>query len=68
MAHITHDVRLHAGSLRGGWFARFVQFFQDWRMASKVRKELTRLTDRELDDLGISRAIIDDIARGKKRI
>ncbi len=35
-----------------------------WNDARVTRKSLSALTDRELDDLGLVRGDIDDIARG----
>ncbi|MDG3042018.1 DUF1127 domain-containing protein [Roseicyclus marinus] len=35
-----------------------------WNDARITRKSLSALTDRELDDLGLVRGDIDDIARG----
>lgn len=40
-----------------GWIAA-------WNDARVTRKSLSALTDRELDDLGLVRGDIDDIARG----
>lgn len=36
-----------------------------WNDARVTRKSLTRLSDRELDDLGLCRGDIDDIAQGR---
>lgn len=38
-----------------------------WNDARVTRKSLSALTDRELDDLGLVRGDIDDIARGTFR-
>ncbi len=41
--------------------------FSDWRKARKTYNELSRLTTRELDDLGIARGEIAEIARRSVR-
>ena len=49
---------------------RFVQFFYDaaetlraWNDQRLTRKELGRLSDRELEDIGLCRGDIEDIVR-----
>ena len=41
------------------WFWRYVNFLATWREHRKTIKQLNQLTDRELRDIGISRADID---------
>jgi uncharacterized protein YjiS (DUF1127 family) len=41
------------------WFWRYVKFSQTWREHRKIIKELNRLSDRELKDVGINRSDID---------
>ncbi|WMM95757.1 hypothetical protein CRP403_gp43 [Roseobacter phage CRP-403] len=41
------------------WFWRYMNYLATWREHRKVIKELNRMTDRELADMGISRADID---------
>ena len=41
--------------------------FTEWRKARRTYNELSRLTTRELDDLGISRADIAEVARRSVR-
>ena len=41
--------------------------FSDWRKARRTYNELSRLTTRELDDLGIARGDIAEIARRSVR-
>lgn len=41
------------------WITRFLRYVATWRAHRSVIKELNMLTDRELTDIGISRADID---------
>ena len=41
------------------WVSRFLRYVVTWRRHRDVIKELNRLTDRELKDIGINRADID---------
>ena len=41
------------------WFWRYMNYLATWREHRKAIKQLNQLTDRELRDLGISRADID---------
>ncbi|MDM7459473.1 MAG: DUF1127 domain-containing protein [Paracoccus sp. (in: a-proteobacteria)] len=56
----------HAGPAVGGLgiFARLTSFFSRWRDMRMTRRELSRLSDRELDDIGLCRGDIERIARG----
>lgn len=47
-----------------GIVARITSLVGDWREARVTRRELNRLSDRELDDIGLCRADIERIARG----
>lgn len=51
------------GSRIGGIFASTINAFVDWNDARVTRKSLEKLTDRELDDIGLCRGDIDYIAR-----
>ncbi len=42
---------------------RLVENYRTWRQYRQTVNELSRLSNRELDDLGISRYDIDNIAR-----
>lgn len=42
---------------------RLVAALQHWRKVNQTRNELRALTDRELNDIGISRSDIDRVAR-----
>ena len=41
------------------WFWRYVNYLATWREHRKAIKQLNMLTERELNDIGISRADID---------
>ena len=46
----------------GGFFASIVSAVAAWNDARVTRNALSRLSDRELDDIGLTRADIDVIA------
>ncbi|MET4127856.1 DUF1127 domain-containing protein [Roseovarius sp. MBR-6] len=46
-----------------GLFARLLGTFLSWNDRRATRKALARLSDRELDDIGLCRGDIDAIAR-----
>lgn len=58
-AGLIDRVAARAAGLRND----FALFRERRRVAARVRAELYSLTDRELNDIGISRYNIDDIAR-----
>jgi len=41
------------------WFWRYVNFLATWREHRNAIKQLNMLTDRELNDIGLSRSDID---------
>ncbi len=41
------------------WFWRYVNYLATWREHRKAIKQLNQLTNRELNDIGISRSDID---------
>lgn len=45
-----------------GGLSKLVGAYSAWNDARVTRKALSQLTDRELDDIGLSRAEIDTIA------
>jgi len=47
----------------GKVFAVVITAILDWNDARITRKSLNRLTDRELDDIGLLRGDIDGVAR-----
>lgn len=57
------DTRVSAGSSIG-FGTRLMASLSNWRNTRATRSELNRLTDRELDDIGLCRGDIERIARG----
>jgi len=55
--------RAAAGGL-GQVFARVIAMVAAWNDARITRRELHRLTDRELTDIGLTRGDIERVARG----
>lgn len=49
----------------GNVVARFFSMIATWNDARVTRRELNRLTDRELDDIGLTRGDIERIARAR---
>jgi uncharacterized protein YjiS (DUF1127 family) len=47
--------------------AKLIRLFRAWRAYENNMRELTRLDDRELADIGISRSEIQAVARGAAR-
>jgi len=56
---------LGAGFGATRFLAGFVGRIAAWNDARVTRKALSKLSDRELDDLGLNRGDIDDIASGR---
>ena len=56
---------LGAGSRATRVLADVVGRIAAWNDARVTRKALSQLSDRELDDLGLNRGDIDDIASGR---
>ncbi|MFN3276932.1 MAG: DUF1127 domain-containing protein [Paracoccus hibiscisoli] len=48
----------------GNVVAHIVSLVASWRETRVTRRELSRLSDRELDDIGLCRGDIERIARG----
>ena len=48
----------------GNVFAKLVSMLAAWNDTRVTRRELGRLSDRELDDIGLCRGDIERIARG----
>ncbi len=49
----------------GALFASVVNTVVEWNDARATRNALSGLTDRELDDIGLSRGDIDMVAQGR---
>lgn len=47
-------------------FDRMISAVSDWNDARVTRRALGKLSDRELDDIGLCRGDIDDIAAGRR--
>ena len=56
--------RSHAGGIVGHVAASLVAMLSAWNDTRMTRRELSRLSDRELDDIGLCRGDIERIARG----
>ena len=48
----------------GNIVAHIISLFASWKDTHVTRRELGRLSDRELDDIGLCRGDIERIARG----
>lgn len=57
---------LGAGNSATAFFAGIVGAIAAWNDARVTRKSLSKLSDRELDDLGLVRGDIDEIAQGRR--
>lgn len=44
---------------RMGWIRRYINYLRTWRLHRDTIKQLNSLSDRELEDIGISRWQID---------
>jgi uncharacterized protein YjiS (DUF1127 family) len=49
------------------FLAKFIRLYRSWRNYERSISELSRLDDRELADIGISRAEIPAVAWGSRR-
>jgi uncharacterized protein YjiS (DUF1127 family) len=56
-----------AGTRTPNFFAQFFASLQDWNDARITRKALSRLSARELDDIGLCRGDIDAIVNRTTR-
>lgn len=45
-------------------FIPFIRYVHAWRQYKTIKQELSKLSDRELTDIGINRADIDRVASG----
>lgn len=63
MTHtITNGTVATAGE-NGSWIERIRKSIFDYRLYRKTLEELDSLSDRELNDLGLSRIVLKDVAR-----
>lgn len=63
MATITQGHVPTRVSASRGWFAGMLSEVRRWRMERRTFDALAELSDRELDDLGIKRWQLRDVAR-----
>jgi len=66
MAYITANTQLTASTPALGYFEAMVARLHAWRAYRKTVAELSALTDRELDDIGLNRSEIPNYARSAK--
>jgi uncharacterized protein YjiS (DUF1127 family) len=53
--HILLPLRPHAlGRLMARAFAKFTETFKEWRLRARSRRELSRLDEQQLKDIGLS--------------
>jgi len=45
--------------IKQGWIKRYLNYLNTWREHRETIKQLNRLTDKELKDIGITRCDID---------
>lgn len=43
------------------WFKRYWNYLMTWRKHREVIKELNKLTEHQLEDIGLTRGDIDDL-------
>lgn len=58
------NTRVLAGH-RPSIISKISAWLVEWNAARVTRNQLNNLTDRELDDIGLTRADIQDVARGQ---
>ena len=57
--------RIHAGTASFGFGSKLLATISAWNDARMTRNALNRLTDRELDDIGLCRGDIEFISRAR---
>ncbi len=57
------DTTRPSASRLQGVLAQMIHGFASWNDARATRKALSKLSDRELDDIGLTRGDIDAVAR-----
>lgn len=55
---------IRPAAARPGLFSRLAAPLNRWAEAQETRNQLNRLTDRELNDIGLCRGDIERVARG----
>ncbi|MEL6206696.1 MAG: DUF1127 domain-containing protein [Pseudomonadota bacterium] len=63
MAHTATKTTIAPALSGNAFIARLRESYARWQIQQRTYAELARLTDRDLDDLDISRAQLRDIAR-----
>lgn len=58
------DTRVSYAPASAGFASKLFSAVGDWMNARATRNALHRLSDRELDDIGLTRADIERVARG----
>lgn len=63
MAHIVENISVSSGNSGfGSFIERIAERFKQRRVYNRTHAELSQLSTRELDDLGISRSMISRLA------
>lgn len=57
--------RVIGGARPFGFASKLVETYRDWKNSRVTRNQLSNLSDRELDDIGLTRGDIDRIARAR---
>jgi uncharacterized protein YjiS (DUF1127 family) len=68
MSTIQETTELRSATAKGPIYSPLEAYwnaFQEWRKRGKLRTELCRLTDSELEDIGITRGEIDYVASNR---
>ena len=52
--------------IKQNWIVRYINYLKTWRYHRETIKQLNRLTDKELRDIGITRADIDRLVWQKE--
>ena len=66
MAMISESASLRTPANIVGLLTDISDAYRNWRRARRTYAELSRLSDSELDDIGITRSMIAEIARGER--
>lgn len=66
MAYIATNASTAVSNPALGYFEALIARFQAWRTYRQTVAELSALSDRELDDIGLTRGAIRNYARGAR--